>query len=142
MTEPNPFLPPPALLHLFHMPFSFFRCPFITFESYLFSLLPLLCFFLVDVIILSSVCPSSSFLVSCCLSLSQGLKVIDLQMPDFLRILENAVQFGSPVLLQNVQEELDPSLAPILNKSLTKVGQSPLYAHKHTHDSPLTDNIT
>lgn len=42
-------------------------------------------------------------------------------MPDFLRILENAVQFGSPVLLQNVQEELDPSLAPILNKSLTRV---------------------
>ncbi|CAB1351553.1 unnamed protein product [Coregonus sp. 'balchen'] len=52
----------------------------------------------------------------------KGLKVIDLQMPDFLRILENAVQFGSPVLLQNVQEELDPSLAPILNKSLTHVG--------------------
>ncbi|XP_030635110.1 dynein heavy chain 2, axonemal [Chanos chanos] len=52
----------------------------------------------------------------------KGLKVIDLQMPDFLRVLENAVQFGSPVLLQNVQEELDPSLAPILNKSLTRVG--------------------
>ncbi|XP_051578639.1 dynein axonemal heavy chain 2 [Myxocyprinus asiaticus] len=52
----------------------------------------------------------------------RGLKIIDMQMPDFLRILENAVQFGSPVLLQNVQEELDPSLAPILNKSLTRVG--------------------
>ncbi|TRY86535.1 hypothetical protein DNTS_031645, partial [Danionella cerebrum] len=52
----------------------------------------------------------------------RGLKLIDLQMPDFLRILENAIQFGSPVLLQNVQEELDPSLAPILNKSLTSVG--------------------
>ncbi|KAK2860339.1 hypothetical protein Q7C36_004505 [Tachysurus vachellii] len=52
----------------------------------------------------------------------RGLKVIDLQMPDFLRILENAVQFGSPVVLQNVQEDLDPSLAPILNKSLTHVG--------------------
>ncbi|XP_060775597.1 dynein axonemal heavy chain 2 [Neoarius graeffei] len=52
----------------------------------------------------------------------RGLKVIDLQMPDFLRILENAVQFGSPVLLQNIQEDLDPSLSPILNKSLTSVG--------------------
>ncbi|XP_035375794.1 dynein heavy chain 2, axonemal [Electrophorus electricus] len=52
----------------------------------------------------------------------RGLKVTDLQMSDFLRVLENAVQFGSPVLLQNVQEELDPSLAPILNKSLTHVG--------------------
>uniref|UniRef100_W5N7B2 Dynein axonemal heavy chain 2 n=1 Tax=Lepisosteus oculatus TaxID=7918 RepID=W5N7B2_LEPOC len=53
---------------------------------------------------------------------SKGLKVIDLQMQDFLRTLENAVQFGSPTLLQNVQEELDPSLGPILNKSLTRVG--------------------
>ncbi|XP_028810290.1 dynein heavy chain 2, axonemal isoform X2 [Denticeps clupeoides] len=53
----------------------------------------------------------------------KGLKVIDLQMPDYLHILENAVQFGSPVLLQNVQEELDPSLDPILNKSVTRVGK-------------------
>ncbi|XP_018599950.2 dynein heavy chain 2, axonemal [Scleropages formosus] len=52
----------------------------------------------------------------------RGLKLIDLQMADYLRTLENAVQFGSPVLLQNVQEELDPSLAPILNKSLTRTG--------------------
>ncbi|XP_053341025.1 dynein axonemal heavy chain 2 [Clarias gariepinus] len=56
------------------------------------------------------------------MELKRGLKVIDLQMPDFLRVLENAVQFGSPVLLQNVQEDLDPSLAPILNKSFTHVG--------------------
>ncbi|XP_077169770.1 dynein axonemal heavy chain 2 isoform X1 [Paroedura picta] len=52
----------------------------------------------------------------------KGLKIIDLQMPDYLRILENAIQLGSPVLLQNVQEELDPTLSPILNKSVTKVG--------------------
>ena len=49
------------------------------------------------------------------------LKIIDLQQPDFLRTLENSIQFGSPVLLQNVQEELDPSLAPVLNKSIFKV---------------------
>ncbi|XP_031567025.1 dynein heavy chain 2, axonemal-like, partial [Actinia tenebrosa] len=52
----------------------------------------------------------------------KGLNIIDLQQHDYLRTLENAVQFGNPVLLQNVQEELDPSLAPILNKSLIKVG--------------------
>ena len=52
----------------------------------------------------------------------KSLKIIDLQQPDFLRTLENAVQFGTPVLLQNVQEELDPSLAPVLNKSFVKVG--------------------
>ena len=54
--------------------------------------------------------------------LVQNLKIIDLQQPDFLRTLENSVQFGNPVLLQNVQEELDPSLGPILNKSLIKKG--------------------
>ena len=66
-----------------------------------------------------------NYLPVCCLSdsPSQKLKIIDLQQPDFLRTLENAVQFGSPVLLQNVQEELDPSLAPILNKSLIKQGE-------------------
>ncbi|XP_072006034.1 dynein axonemal heavy chain 2 [Engystomops pustulosus] len=53
---------------------------------------------------------------------ANGLRVIDLQMPDFMRILEQAVQFGTPALLQNVQEDLDPSLSPILNKSVTKVG--------------------
>ena len=58
-----------------------------------------------------------------CKFFSQNLKIIDLQQPDFLRTLENSIQFGTPVLLQNVQEELDPSLGPILNKSLIKQGQ-------------------
>ncbi|XP_041842513.1 dynein heavy chain 2, axonemal [Melanotaenia boesemani] len=52
----------------------------------------------------------------------KGLKVIDFQMPDYLRVLENAIQFGNPVLLQNVQEELDPSLNAVLYKSLTRIG--------------------
>ncbi|XP_030042289.1 dynein axonemal heavy chain 2 [Microcaecilia unicolor] len=56
------------------------------------------------------------------MELSQGLKIIDLQMADYMRTLEHSVQFGYPVLLQNVQEELDPSLSPILNKSVTRVG--------------------
>ena len=49
--------------------------------------------------------------------------MIDLQQADFLRTLENSIQFGTPVLLQNVHEELDPSLAPILNKALIKHGK-------------------
>uniref|UniRef100_A0A452F4R1 Dynein axonemal heavy chain 2 n=1 Tax=Capra hircus TaxID=9925 RepID=A0A452F4R1_CAPHI len=53
---------------------------------------------------------------------SQGLQIIDLQMNDYLRILENAIQFGYPVLLQNVQEYLDPTLNPVLNKSVARIG--------------------
>ncbi|ESP04959.1 hypothetical protein LOTGIDRAFT_184938 [Lottia gigantea] len=51
-----------------------------------------------------------------------NLKVIDLQQSDYMRTLEASVQHGIPVLLQNVQEELDPSLDPILNRSLMKIG--------------------
>ncbi|XP_054461370.1 dynein axonemal heavy chain 2-like [Anoplopoma fimbria] len=56
------------------------------------------------------------------MEMKRGLKVIDFQMPDFLRVLENSIQLGNPVLLQNVQEDLDPSLDPVLNKSLTRIG--------------------
>jgi dynein heavy chain len=52
----------------------------------------------------------------------RNLKVVDLQQADYIRTLENAIQFGTPVLMQNVGEELDPSLAPVLNKAFTKVG--------------------
>lgn len=37
---------------------------------------------------------------------------------EYLRTLENAVQFGLPVLLENVGEELDPSLEPLLLKQV------------------------
>lgn len=46
-------------------------------------------------------------------------------MSDYLRILEKAIQFGQPVLLQNVQEYLDPTLNPVLNKSVARIGQVP-----------------
>ena len=65
------------------------------------------------------VVPFHCMLLSNCL---QGLKVIDLQQSDYMRTLESSIQFGLPVLLQNVHEQLDPSLDSILNKSIIKVG--------------------
>ena len=41
---------------------------------------------------------------------------------EYLRTLENAIQFGLPVLLENVGEELDPSLEPLLLKQIFKQG--------------------
>ena len=35
-----------------------------------------------------------------------------------MRELENAIQFGTPVLLENVGEGLDPSLEPLLLKPI------------------------
>ncbi|OQR93149.1 dynein heavy chain [Achlya hypogyna] len=51
-----------------------------------------------------------------------GLNVIKLTDADYLRTLENAVQFGRPVLLENIGEELDPSLEPLLLKQTFKQG--------------------
>ena len=41
---------------------------------------------------------------------------------EYLRTLENAIQFGLPVLLENVAEELDPSLESLLLKQVFKSG--------------------
>ncbi|CAG9466170.1 unnamed protein product [Pedinophyceae sp. YPF-701] len=50
------------------------------------------------------------------------LRTIKLTDKDYLRPLENAIQFGLPVLLENVGEELDPSLEPLLLKVVFKQG--------------------
>eukprot|EP00049_Salpingoeca_infusionum_P016530 m.339145 g.339145 ORF g.339145 m.339145 type:complete len:4022 (-) comp16092_c0_seq1:259-12324(-) len=48
------------------------------------------------------------------------LSVVKLTDSDFVRSLENAIQFGTPVLLENVGEELDSILEPILLKQTFK----------------------
>ena len=50
------------------------------------------------------------------------LRIIDLKTPGFLREVENAVQYGFPVLLQDILEEMDPAMEPVLSKSLLKIG--------------------
>lgn len=49
---------------------------------------------------------------------TDGIHVIKLSEKDYLRTLENAIRFGKPVLLENVQEELDASLEPLLLKQV------------------------
>ncbi|KAJ1502997.1 Dynein heavy chain 7, axonemal, partial [Coelomomyces lativittatus] len=48
------------------------------------------------------------------------LAVIKLSDGDFLRTLENAIQFGTPVLLENIGEDIDSTLEPLLTKQLFK----------------------
>ena len=45
-----------------------------------------------------------------------NLSVIKLTDSDYMRTLENCITFGNPLLLENVGEELDPSLEPLLLK--------------------------
>ncbi|EDV24937.1 uncharacterized protein TRIADDRAFT_25541, partial [Trichoplax adhaerens] len=51
-----------------------------------------------------------------------NLAIIKLSDPDYMRALENSIQFGNPVLLENISEEIDPSLEPILLKQAFKQG--------------------
>ena len=51
-----------------------------------------------------------------------GAKVFKLSESNLLRNLEMAIQFGEWVLLENIGEELDPALEPILLKQVDKQG--------------------
>lgn len=49
-----------------------------------------------------------------------NIGIIRLTQMDYVRVLENAIQFGLPVLLENIEEELDAVLEPILLKQTFK----------------------
>jgi dynein heavy chain len=51
-----------------------------------------------------------------------GLQIIKLTEPNFLRTLENCIRTGAPVLLEEVGETLDPALEPVLLKQTFKQG--------------------
>ena len=54
----------------------------------------------------------------------KNLTVLKQSDKDFLRSLENCIQFGTPVLLENVGESLDPALEPLLQKQTFQQGGS------------------
>lgn len=49
-------------------------------------------------------------------------KTIKLSEGNFLKTLENGILFGQHILLENVEEILDPSLEPVLQKQIFKRG--------------------
>ncbi|XP_077435277.1 dynein axonemal heavy chain 7 isoform X3 [Vanacampus margaritifer] len=53
---------------------------------------------------------------------ANSLAIIKLSDSGFVRTLENCIQFGTPVLLENVGEELDPILEPLLLRQTFKQG--------------------
>uniref|UniRef100_A0A8C3ALZ8 Uncharacterized protein n=1 Tax=Cyclopterus lumpus TaxID=8103 RepID=A0A8C3ALZ8_CYCLU len=68
-----------------------------------------------------------------------GLEVMKLSDRDFLRSLENAISCGKPCLLENIGEELDPALEPVLLKqtfkhqgsTALKLGDSVIFYHEN-----------
>ncbi|XP_068442262.1 dynein axonemal heavy chain 1 [Clinocottus analis] len=66
------------------------------------------------------------------------LEVLKLSDRDFLRSLENAISFGKPCILENIGEELDPALDPVLlqqtfkqkSSVMLKLGDSVIFYHE------------
>nr|XP_018914617.1 PREDICTED: dynein heavy chain 7, axonemal-like [Bemisia tabaci] len=50
------------------------------------------------------------------------LKIIHQNNPDFIRVLEHAIQYGKPVLLENVDCKLDSALDSVLLKQTFRTG--------------------
>jgi dynein heavy chain len=53
---------------------------------------------------------------------SNSLKVVRQNQGNFTRTIETALQFGNPILLENVPETLDPVLEPLLSRQIVKSG--------------------
>ena len=57
---------------------------------------------------------------------ARKLRVVKLTQSDFLHTLENCIRLGTPVLMENVEEVLDPSLEPLLCKQIFKKAGRPV----------------
>jgi len=68
------------------------------------------------------------------------IAVIKPSTPNFLRSLETAIREGSAVLLENVEERLDPSLEPVLLKQVFKKGGQALL-RLGSEDVPYNDSF-
>ncbi|CAG9129073.1 unnamed protein product [Plutella xylostella] len=53
---------------------------------------------------------------------TRHVQVVDFGQPNYLKIVESCLSKGTPLLIQNVGEVLDPSIEPILDKAIVKIG--------------------
>lgn len=73
------------------------------------------------------------------LEASRQLKIFDPNSKDIMRYVERAIEYGTPILLENVKEELDPSLEPVLAKNIieTSPGNYSIKVGENTLDYNL-----
>lgn len=65
---------------------------------------------------------------------AHSLHIVKLDDPNLLRVLEVGIRNGQPVLIEDIGEDLDPSIDPILNKATYKSGGRTLI---HLGDSDI-----
>ena len=68
---------------------------------------------------------------------NNSLHICKLADKSYLRTLENAVQFGQPVLLENVGEELGAAIEPLLRKNVVKTAGSGGFVSIRLGDSTI-----
>lgn len=59
---------------------------------------------------------------------SDALKVIRLGQRGYLDVIEQSITTGATVLLENIEENVDPVLDPLLGRNLIKKGK---YVYKY-----------
>jgi len=47
-----------------------------------------------------------------------NLKVLSFNQSDYIKHLELAIQFGQPVIFENISTEIDPMIDPVLEKNI------------------------
>ncbi|XP_053613118.1 dynein axonemal heavy chain 2 isoform X1 [Plodia interpunctella] len=52
-----------------------------------------------------------------------NIEIVDFGQPNYLKIMETCLQEGKPVLVQNVGEVLEPSIQPVLDKAIVRIGK-------------------
>jgi len=52
------------------------------------------------------------------------LKVLKFSNDKYLKLLEGAISMGTPVLIENVYEEMDPAIEPLLQKQISVRGSN------------------
>ncbi|CAD7972922.1 unnamed protein product [Amoebophrya sp. A25] len=70
----------------------------------------------------------------------KNIGIIKLSNPNFLRTLENGIRYGQAILLENVEEVLDPSIEPVLLKQIFKKGGQ-LLLRLGTEDVPYSEEF-
>ncbi|KAG8468097.1 hypothetical protein KFE25_007149 [Diacronema lutheri] len=53
-----------------------------------------------------------------------GLRITSLLDKRFRNVLEDSMSFGTPMIIENVEEELDPILDPVLDKAVQRKGRN------------------
>ena len=52
------------------------------------------------------------------------IKIVKFSDGNYLKILESSIRLGNPVMIENVGEEMDPAIEPLLQKQIVTKGNN------------------